>query len=67
MIGADPSQGVIDGRRRVFGYDSLLVCDGSAIPANVGVDPGLTITALDEHAISHVPAGSADEDLPVAA
>ena len=25
--------GVIDARQRVFGYENLLVCDGSAIPA----------------------------------
>ena len=55
-----PSQGVVDARQRVFGYENLLVCDGSAIPANVGVNPSLTITALAEHAMSHVPAaGSA--------
>ena len=39
----------------MFGYANLLVCDGSAIPANVGVNPSLTITALAEHAMSHVP------------
>ena len=55
MIAADPSRGVVDGRQRVFGYENLLVCDGSAIPANVGVNPSLTITALAEHAIGHVP------------
>jgi cholesterol oxidase len=38
-IGADRSSGVIDARQRVFGYENLLVCDGSAIPANVGVNP----------------------------
>ncbi len=54
IIGADPSKGVVDGRQRVFGYRNLLVCDGSAIPANVGVNPSLTITALAEHAVSHV-------------
>jgi cholesterol oxidase len=54
IIGADPSRGVIDARQRVFGYENLLVCDGSAIPANVGVNPSLTITALAEHAMSHV-------------
>ena len=56
MIAPDPSQGVVDARQRVFGYENLLVCDGSAIPANVGVNPSLTITALAEHAMSHVPA-----------
>jgi cholesterol oxidase len=62
VIAADPSRGVIDAHQRVFGYENLLVCDGSAIPANVGVNPSLTITALAEHAMSHVPvAGAADE------
>jgi cholesterol oxidase len=56
VIGPDPEHGVIDARQRVFGYENLLVCDGSAIPANVGVNPSLTITALAEHAMSHVPA-----------
>jgi cholesterol oxidase len=55
VIAHDPSRGVIDARQRVFGYENLLVCDGSAIPANVGVNPSLTITALAEHAMSHVP------------
>jgi cholesterol oxidase len=59
VIGADPSRGVVDARQRVFGYENLLVCDGSAIPANVGVNPSLTITALAEHAMSHVPAADA--------
>jgi cholesterol oxidase len=56
VIAADAEHGVVDARQRVFGYESLLVCDGSAIPANVGVNPSLTITALAEHAMSHVPA-----------
>jgi cholesterol oxidase len=55
VIGADPSTGVVDAHQRVFGYENLLVCDGAAIPANVGVNPSLTITALAEHAMSHVP------------
>jgi cholesterol oxidase len=54
VIGANPSCGVVDARQRVFGYENLLVCDGSAIPANVGVNPSLTITALAEHAMSYV-------------
>ena len=55
VIGADASRGVVDAHQCVFGYENLLVCDGSAIPANVGVNPSLTITALAEHAMSHVP------------
>jgi cholesterol oxidase len=61
VIAPDPQRGVVDARQRVFGYENLLVCDGSAIPANVGVNPSLTITALAEHAMSHVAAvGSAN-------
>jgi cholesterol oxidase len=56
VIAADPSRGVIDARHRVFGYENLLVCDGSAIPANVGVNPSLTIAALAERAMSQIPA-----------
>jgi cholesterol oxidase len=63
VIGSDAEHGVIDAHQRVFGYENLLVCDGSAIPANVGVNPSLTITALAEHAMSHVPvAGMAGAD-----
>ncbi len=56
VIAPDPERGVIDARQRVFGYENLLVCDGSVIPANVGVNPSLTITALAERAMSFVPA-----------
>jgi cholesterol oxidase len=56
VIAPDPERGVVDAHQRVFGYENLLVCDGSAVPANVGVNPSLTITALAEHAMSHVPA-----------
>ncbi len=55
VIGADPSTGVVDARQRVFGYENLLVCDGSAVPANIGVNPSLTITAMAEHAMSQIP------------
>jgi cholesterol oxidase len=59
VIAADPEHGVVDASQRVFGYENLLVCDGSVIPANVGVNPSLTITALAEHAMSKVPAAAA--------
>jgi cholesterol oxidase len=54
-IGHSPEDGVVDSRQRVFGYENMLVCDGSAVPANVGVNPSLTITALAEHAMSKLP------------
>ena len=56
VIAADPSEGVVDADQHVFGYQNLLVCDGAAVPANVGVNPSLTITALAEHAMSRIPA-----------
>ncbi len=59
VIAADAEHGVVDARQRVFGYENLLVCDGSAVPANVGVNPSLTITALAEHAMSHIPPAGA--------
>ncbi|MBW1822547.1 MAG: hypothetical protein JRI92_12490 [Deltaproteobacteria bacterium] len=33
----------------------MYVVDGSMIPANLGVNPSLTITAMAEHAMSHIP------------
>lgn len=54
-IGADAHSGVIDSRHEVFGHPGLFVLDGSAIPANVGVNPSLTITALAERAMTLFP------------
>ena len=56
VIGSAPEHGVIDSHGRVFGYERMLVCDGSAVPANLGVNPSLTIAAIAEHTMSHVPA-----------
>jgi cholesterol oxidase len=55
VIAADASSGVVDTRNRVFGYQNLLVTDGAAVPANVGANPSLTITALAERAMSFIP------------
>lgn len=52
VIGATPDDGVIDPYHRVFGYPGLHIIDGSTIPANLGVNPSLTITALAERAIA---------------
>jgi cholesterol oxidase len=54
-IGASVRQGVIDPWHRVFSYPGLHVVDGSAVPANPGVNPALTITALAERAFSYWP------------
>ncbi|HZV74764.1 MAG TPA: GMC family oxidoreductase [Conexibacter sp.] len=68
VIAADPDHGVVDAGQRVFGYENLLVCDGAAVPANVGVNPSLTITALAEHAMSRIaPASGAAPQEPATA
>ena len=54
VIGRDRSTGVVDSQSRLFGYRNFLVCDGSTVPANPGVNPSLTITAMTEYAMSHV-------------
>ncbi len=55
VMGASAAEGVIDRWHRVYGYPGLHVVDGSALPANPGVNPALTITALAERAISYWP------------
>jgi cholesterol oxidase len=55
VMGESPKEGVIDKNNCVFGYKNLLVCDGSAISANPGVNPSLSITAIAERAMSLIP------------
>jgi cholesterol oxidase len=54
-IGRDIESGVIDKNQHVYGYRNMLICDGSAVPANPGVNPSLTITAMTERAMSKIP------------
>lgn len=56
IMANDPSNGVCDAQGRVFGYEGLYVADGSLVPANLGVNPALTITALSEHVMSGIAA-----------
>ncbi|MFI2753862.1 FAD-dependent oxidoreductase [Cellulomonas sp. P22] len=51
-IGVTPQDGVLDPYQRVHGYPTLHVVDGSAVSANLGVNPSLTITAQAERALS---------------
>jgi cholesterol oxidase len=55
-MGDSPETGVIDHQHRVFGYEGLYVIDGSAVSANPGVNPSLTISALAERAMTFIPA-----------
>lgn len=54
VMGSRPEEGVIDARHRVFGYEGLYVVDGSAVSANPGVNPSLTIAALAERAMAAI-------------
>ncbi|WFE25042.1 GMC family oxidoreductase [Solwaraspora sp. WMMD791] len=55
VIGATSADGVVDPYHRVFGCPGLHVVDGAAVPANLGVNPSLTIVALAERAMAHWP------------
>ena len=60
-IGDSPRTGVVDPWQRLYGHEGLHVVDGSAISANLGVNPSLTITAQAERAMAFWPnKGEAD-------
>jgi cholesterol oxidase len=60
-IGDSARTGVIDPYHRLYGHPGISVVDGSAISANLGVNPSLTITAQAERAMSMWPnKGEAD-------
>lgn len=54
-IGRDLEHGVLDAYHRMHGEPGLHVVDGSAVGANLGVNPALSITALAERALSMWP------------
>ena len=61
VIGTDAEHGVIDAYHRVHNYPGVSIVDGSAISANLGVNPALTITAQAERAFAMWPnKGEAD-------
>jgi cholesterol oxidase len=53
MSGSSES-GVINDKLEVHGYPNMYIIDGSAIQANLGVNPGFTITALAEYATDQI-------------
>lgn len=64
-IGQDETTGVVDTNHQVFNYPGLYVVDGSVIPANLGVNPSLTITAMAERAMTNIPEKGESADLSV--
>jgi cholesterol oxidase len=52
VIGDSPESGVVDAYHRMYGHPGLHVVDGSAVSANLGVNPALTITAQAERAMA---------------
>ncbi|MBN2044976.1 MAG: GMC family oxidoreductase [Anaerolineales bacterium] len=54
-IGRTAKEGVIGLDFQVHNYPGLYVIDGSVMPANPGINPSLTITALAEYALSKIP------------
>jgi cholesterol oxidase len=67
-IGASAETGVVDPYQRVFGHPGLHVADGSAISANLGVNPSLSITAQAERAMAFWPnKGAVDTRPPLGA
>ncbi len=66
VMGLTPDEGVIDPYQRMFGHPGLHIVDGSAVSANLGVNPSLTITAQAERAMAFWPnRGSADPRPPL--
>ncbi len=64
VIGRSPADGVVDAYQRVFNYPGLHIADGSAISANLGVNPSLTITAQAERAMAFWPNKGEPDDRP---
>ena len=65
VIGADEQSGVIDPYHRVWNYPALHIVDGSAVTANLGVNPALTITAQAERACSLWPNMGEEDPRPM--
>jgi cholesterol oxidase len=65
VIGRSPDEGVVDPYHRAFGYPSLFIVDGSAVTANLGANPSLTILAQAERVFAMWPNKGAPDPRPV--
>ncbi|MEV7777931.1 GMC family oxidoreductase [Kitasatospora sp. NPDC088351] len=63
-IGDTPESGVVDPYHRLHGHPGISVVDGSAVSANLGVNPSLTITAQAERAMSMWPNKGEEDPRP---
>jgi cholesterol oxidase len=63
-IGDSPETAVIDPYHRIYGHAGLHVVDGSAVSANLGVNPALTITAQAERAMAMWPNRGEEDPRP---
>ncbi|MBJ8344156.1 GMC oxidoreductase [Antrihabitans sp. YC2-6] len=64
VIGDSAETGVVDPYQRVYGHPGLHVADGSAVSANLGVNPSLTITAQAERAMAFWPNKDEEDTRP---
>ena len=55
VMGATSKEGVVNFDGAIHGYSNLYVADGSNVPANLGVNPSLTITAIAEYIMAQIP------------
>ncbi len=53
-LGKNADEGVVNENFEVHNYAGLYIIDGSIMPANPGVNPSLTITALAEYAMNKI-------------
>jgi cholesterol oxidase len=53
-MGRSAAEGVVDAGGQVHNYPGLYVVDGSIVPANPGINPSLTITALAEYMMNQI-------------
>jgi choline dehydrogenase-like flavoprotein len=62
--GADPRQSVVDPDLALHGVTGVHVCDGSAVPSSLGVNPQITIMALATRLAFHLLGASTPTDEP---